>query len=79
MAGTDPILRPLAFALLCTHPNKQLLILFPVVQSAALLLFLLPWVTFMLYLASSGEVKHARMMVKRMAKRKKEKNPKESN
>ncbi|CAN0256233.1 unnamed protein product, partial [Ectocarpus sp. 8 AP-2014] len=33
-----------------------LLILFPVVQSAALLIFLLPWVTFVLYLASSGEI-----------------------
>ena len=34
----------------------QVLILFPVVQSAALLLFLLPWVTYALYLASSGKV-----------------------
>ncbi|CAM9190959.1 unnamed protein product, partial [Ectocarpus sp. 12 AP-2014] len=36
--------------------DMKLLILFPVVQSAALLIFLLPWVTFVLYLASSGEI-----------------------
>eukprot|EP00903_Cladosiphon_okamuranus_P019573 g18001.t1 len=36
--------------------DMKLLILFPVVQSAALLIFLLPWVTYSLYLASSGEI-----------------------
>ncbi|CAN0450009.1 unnamed protein product, partial [Hapterophycus canaliculatus] len=35
--------------------DMKVLILFPVVQSAALLVFLLPWTTYSLYLASSGE------------------------
>ncbi|CAM9299589.1 unnamed protein product, partial [Laminaria digitata] len=36
--------------------DMKVLILFPVVQSAALLLFLIPWVTYTLYLASSGQI-----------------------
>lgn len=33
-----------------------MLVLFPVIQSAALCVFLVPWMTFALYLASSGQV-----------------------
>lgn len=34
----------------------QVLILFPVLQTTALLIFLIPWFTYALYLASSGQV-----------------------
>lgn len=35
----------------------QVLILFPIVQSAALLIFLIPWFVYAVYLASSGKVR----------------------
>lgn len=37
----------------------QALVLFPVLQSVALLIFLVPWFIYMVYLASSGEARRS--------------------